>query len=593
MLSFEQHKEGRNIIMADKKMFLSDSIQYDKDIEPYQFIKIFSGVGSGKNTFIDSLVKGDVIKNSDGTTVSKKYVLLITSRRAKSDEQLLQDGVVYDPAIGEIDLFTNSPLVDENPKYQFYFESPIMDLPDLDGWGHHRIYKRSIVNTNAKIEHYLKNYLPYDAYTHPWLRFDLIIVDEVHSIVTDASYQSSPFYVRRLIEETLKKNNECKVVVMTGSPDALKEYDFFDSAHKIDKMCECHNVMPKKIKIITKKEATALQNKMLNEDIKFVSFCNHINPMLKMYAEFPEKILMSFSDEERLKKFEKEDNAGYEKMKEAINDLAEKKLLPDNIIAFLTTSRNKEGININNKDIKVMFVENHIGVDVVQMAGRLRNAVDILYIIDDVEGFHNTDSKYEASFSKRDDVLLAINKSFEECCNRFNFNPAETDTAESTIQKAINNYPDIMDYIEYIHSKFPYIRFDYFTYKFVYYIEREISKAFNLNQNKKYSQARKTEQGLRALIDEWFPGVECEVSEKIEFQGDIHVCVTKYLVDNRWLNRQRTIRKDDLTSIYEDLKAITNTKLKNLKTLLKQYGFDLRPLTSSKNKYTKYEIVYL
>ena len=45
MLSFEQHKEGGNIIMADKKMFLSDSIQYDKDIEPYQFIKIFSGVG--------------------------------------------------------------------------------------------------------------------------------------------------------------------------------------------------------------------------------------------------------------------------------------------------------------------------------------------------------------------------------------------------------------------------------------------------------------------------------------------------------------------------------------------------------------------
>ena len=53
------------------------------------------------------------------------------------------------------------------------------------------------------------------------------------------------------------------------------------------------------------------------------------------------------------------------------------------------------------------------------------------------------------------------------------------------------------------------------------------------------------------------------------------------------------IKKDDLTTIYDALKAITNTKLKNLKSLLKQYGFDLRPLTGSKNKYTKYEIVYL
>ena len=523
--------------MSDEKLYLSNSIQYDKDIEPYKFIKIFSGVGSGKNTFIDSLVMGNIIKNSDDTAVDKKHVLLITSRRAKSDEQLLQENVVYDPAIGEIDLFSNSPLMEED-KYQYYFESPLMDLPDLDGWGNRRIYKRSIVNTNAKIEHYLKNYKPYEAYTHPWERFDLIIIDEVHSIITDASYQSSPFYVRRLIEETLKNSGNCKVIVMTGSPDALNNYAVLEKAHTIDKMTECHNVMPKKIKIITSDEAAKLQSKMLNENVKFVSFCNHINPMLKMYSDHPDKILLSFSDEERLKNFEKDNNQGYTKMKEALNELAEKKLLPNDIIAFLTTSRNKEGININNKDIKVMFVENHIGVDVVQMAGRIRNAVDILYIVDDVEGFHNTDSKFEASLSKRDDILKAINKSLEDYCVKFNFNLSEKDPTENSIQKPINCYPEIMEYIDYIHNKFQYIKFDYFTYKFVYYVEREISKIFNYNQNKKYSQARRTERGLRALIDEWFPGVECEISEKIEFQGDIHECVTKYIVDNHWINRQ-------------------------------------------------------
>lgn len=579
--------------MAEEKMYLSEKIQYDKDIEPYQFIKIYAGVGSGKNTLIDNLIKGNVIKNSDNTTIDKKYVLLITSRRAKSDEQLSQEDVVYDPAIGEIDLFTGSPLVTENPKYEYYFESPTMYLPDLDGWGNRRIYKRSVVNTNAKIEHYLKRFKLYDAYTHPWLRFDLIIVDEVHSIVTDASYQSSPFYVRRLIEEALKNNQQCKVIAMTGSPEALKEHKLFEKAHTINKMEECHNVTPKKIRIITSAEATELQCEMLNSNKKFVAFYNHINSIIAMYSKYPEKVLMSYSDESRLKRFEKDNKDEYERMQKSLNKLSETKLLPEEINAFLTTSRNKEGININNKDIKVMFVESHIGVDIVQMAGRIRNAVDILYIVDDVEGFRNTDSKFESEFSKRDDVLRVINQSFQEHCEKSDYNILETDPAENTIQKSISCYPEIMEYIDYIHNKYPYIRFDYFTYKFVYYSEREMSKSFNLAETQKYKQARKNEKGLKALVNEWFPDVECEVSENIDFYEEIKVCVKQYLVDNDWLNRQRVIQHKQLEIIYDELIKITGSKLKRLKSLLKHYGYDLLPLTATKNKYAKYEIVPL
>lgn len=38
------------------KPYLSDTIDYDTDIAPHQFIRIYSGVGSGKNTFVNHLV---------------------------------------------------------------------------------------------------------------------------------------------------------------------------------------------------------------------------------------------------------------------------------------------------------------------------------------------------------------------------------------------------------------------------------------------------------------------------------------------------------------------------------------------------------
>jgi len=50
-----------------QRPYLSDAINYDVDIEPHQFIKIYAGVGSGKNTFIDNLAKGGIIKHADGT----------------------------------------------------------------------------------------------------------------------------------------------------------------------------------------------------------------------------------------------------------------------------------------------------------------------------------------------------------------------------------------------------------------------------------------------------------------------------------------------------------------------------------------------
>lgn len=68
--------------MGDK--YLSDAIDYKRDIEPNFFVQIFAGVGSGKNYFIESMIKGTL----EGCP--RQTVLLITSRKAKVQETLTQ-----------------------------------------------------------------------------------------------------------------------------------------------------------------------------------------------------------------------------------------------------------------------------------------------------------------------------------------------------------------------------------------------------------------------------------------------------------------------------------------------------------------------
>jgi hypothetical protein len=82
-------------------------------------------------------------------------------------------------------------------------------------------------------------------------------------------------------------------------------------------------------------------------------------------------------------------------------ELAESSLLAEDIYFFVTTSRNKEGININNKDIKYMFVETHLMYDVVQMAGRVRCGVEKLYIISNAEQLKNDCNFIDRKFSKK------------------------------------------------------------------------------------------------------------------------------------------------------------------------------------------------
>lgn len=557
----------------DQRPYLSDVIDYDADIAPYQFIKIYAGVGSGKNTFVDNLAKGGVIKHSDGSTVEKQYILLITSRRAKVDEQLSSDVVTYDPTIGMFDNIFSDWFVDYDERYANYFDSPTITMPDLDGFGKRRVYRRTCVNTNAKIEYNLRqHYHPTDAETHPWERFDMIVVDEAHALLADASYQHAPFYVRRLIEETRKKSKTCKVIVMTGSPQILDRYDIFDDAHCVDMMKICKNVVPQKIEFISKEDAVDMQLAMIKKNQCFLAFTNHIGDIFSVYhnkeiASHKNRIAFSFSDAVRRENIKKADVAAYNRMCQIEGDLAKYQKIPESIQAFFTTSRNKEGINIKNPEFRTMFVETHNEVDVIQMAGRLRNPIETLYIITDSTPHIDMEDSNEQPFSKGSAVIDTINRYFNTLCKENDIDLKDPDCFRPVICKV----EALGKFIDFIHNKFPYIRYDYFTDTFVYYKEREASKAYYAEQRRIYHQAACTSSGLVELANRWFPAVPCTVRAKPK--KDIAEAVQHYLSSENWLDGRREIRGNERAEILKELNRITGKRYKTLRPALREWGY--------------------
>lgn len=148
-------------------------------------------------------------------------------------------------------------------------------------------YNKSVVCTNAYISAYLRYvHDPDNPTTHLWNKFDAIIIDEVHSLVTDATYQAATFDVFALIQEYLKlyQSNElqecaCKrMILMTGTPqpfDAFAALDFPEElTNTIDLFEKCGNVVPKNVILVDKETAWHRMRTLLSNGEKAIYFSN-------------------------------------------------------------------------------------------------------------------------------------------------------------------------------------------------------------------------------------------------------------------------------------------------------------------------------
>jgi hypothetical protein len=362
---------------------------------------------------------------------------------------------------------------------------------------------------------------------------------------------------------------------MTGSPQVLEHQSLFSDAHCVDLMNICKNIRPQRIRFITKQDAHEKQLNMIQNGRPFVAFFNHIRDMLSLVGEadsnLRSSIALSFSDSKRRKELAEGNEPLYRQMVHTEESLAHHQLLPKKIKAFLSTAKNKEGINIKNQDFHVMFVEAHNEVDIIQMVGRLRNPIDTLYIVIDSSPHYDQESRYERALSKSNSFIPSINAYYELLCQSLGI---DLHDPEDILRKPAHCIETLGDFIDFIHLKFPYICYDYFTDEFVFYAEREDGKNYYAQQHRIYSEAAKTSSGLHELASQWFPGIPVHIDA--DLAGDIQQAVDDYLSQNNWLNGQRIIRQNERTELLRELNLITGENSRQLSTILRHYGYQLQ-----------------
>ena len=205
----------------------------------------------------------------------------------------------------------------------------------------------------------------------------------------------------------------CKVIVMTGSPQILAGFRLPKNGHAIDLMDRCVRVEPKHVLLADKAEVMEDMQQRLAAGEKVIYFANRVSTVLNLYRnafqEYRNEAAVSFSADDELDKQEKQNREILERRDEIQAYIAENQKLPDDIRLFLTTSKNKEGINIKNADIKTMYIETHSQIDAIQMAGRVRAGLDQLYIVTDAVQNSAPESLFEYELSGRTDLQASLN----------------------------------------------------------------------------------------------------------------------------------------------------------------------------------------
>ena len=433
--------------MGDK--YLSEVISA-KDIAECeeQKICIYSGVGSGKNWFVENEL------------IHYGNILYITSRRAKVNEilidRLCQERIIWDKECEDV-----------------------------------------VTTTNYGIQMLVKNEKFGNNFVRIMEHFDFVVVDEAHSMFTDATFAESAFHVHTFIKYVEDKYPNIKIILMTGTPEPMsiigKEYKVFDVRE------ECINVLPRMIRIIKRDEAVSYMASLPAGE-KTIYYTNSATKMVSGDSSLYKKLLAAgYEDKEiafcmsersckKLGKVLKNLQRRCERTKEV---LTKDNKLEDDVRILLTTSTLKEGVNIKEESVKTVFCESHVLSDIQQFAGRVRLGVDVLYIISDAMQHDVTDIDL-----KRGMLDYIYGQRYQlEAVNKF-LN-LDIKDSNSGLYKYLEYESGLLDiafmyegeisiynlggnafhwFVEMIEARNPYIKFNYLTGQFELFKNRMIEQ---------------------------------------------------------------------------------------------------------------------
>lgn len=542
----------------ERRKHLSECIDFDRDIFTLTFNEndenlhkialITAGVGAGKNTWIRETLMGN------------QTILLITSRRSVVNAELLK--------AEEISKGLQSYGMVHSVKRTCSIFDPSEYL-SKQFWANVDFYT-DIITTNSYIAWFLENvYDANDPKTHVWEKYDLIIIDEAHSLEMDSTFSDAPFHLMEMIKDACMKTIKQigpTIILMTGTPEPIEwiaEGPLGRYFHKIDLMDECIDVSPKECIFVEYKYALAKMDEEYKKGNRIVYFANRIRGIQKMIddlhkIEIPDaEIAVAFSQDDREEDFSPEIIQNKNETEQMLKD---KDRLPEKIRAFISTSKYKEGVSIMNDHIDAVFVESHSQSDIKQMAGRIRKGAKRIYVIVDSLGFDHQGSTEELLLCQS--CLEGINDAYCDYCNNY-------------LEK------DPKKFIKMVHDKFRYVRFNYFTENFQLYerrIERErIQREESQMVKDYYAQWYSRKQTADDVnlsdspVSTWFPYCSCESFE------DVHKKVHEYLKKNQLINKPfSNVQKDkitaDINAIIDQYPSRKYSRKGQFAALLRQFG---------------------
>lgn len=339
-------------------------------------ICIVAGVGSGKSRWVTNNLK------------SKGDILFINSRKAKVNEDI-----------------QNTEF--NNFSYNFYIQ-PYLEM------------------TNSKLGCFIKDdYFDKFNFVDDLIdNYDYIVIDEAHSIATDAVFADSSFHVQAFIEYVIGKNKP--VILMTGTVEPIREYLDENGWFLVDLMEKCYHVQPRAIEVINGDGLCNIEQllKKTIKDGEIVYFSNTVSNIKKLYSQILKFNDIDFNNiavvlgNESQDEFNKEFSESKEINEKTYKEITKNKRIPNEIKILLSTSTLREGINIENGNIATIFCENHILSNIIQFMGRIRKNLDTVYIIKNAGGHYVNLSEIRYDFAKKAGLEAANNYFVKELTNK-------------------------------------------------------------------------------------------------------------------------------------------------------------------------------
>ncbi len=490
-------------------------------------------------------------------------------------------------------------------------------------------------NNYTIIHHGLEYFFKDKSNLNKLLSLDVkyVVIDEVHSLIADAGYTDSAYYLKLLIDYYHEHN--IKVICLSATTKVVEKFfEYYTNYKHFDFSDECISVKPKSIKIINKETAfeilskSSSTNKMIYMANSVKDICNSYYPkLINTYNMNNNSIGILISDERCKTEKSKTDNINLKNCLENMDILSksivENEVLPDEINILLATSKIREGINIKDNNLTAMFCESHNAIDLIQFAGRYRGNIETFYIIANSKSHYtkeqieeyNIELDFLQSFElkniniyahiqaykdnqKKNELSSTIKKNYLETMNLIPTNTIENRLdfiyhhgykTEEDIKKYEENYkPELFEkFKNYIITKYPFLRYNIFTNEFEIYqarclsIKEDYANYISFMQEP-YFYLKKLFELDNILID-------TDIKSTSQSKTEITEMLKKYLIENNLVNIELT--NEEQSKILNDIYSLPYLhfpkKYKYLSKLLSAYHIKTIRVGGNNNKRRK------